>query len=109
MQNDLISREQSVKALRNYAEQKFAGGEVALANGILKAVNFLEKEENVPTAYSVETVVDGIHKYFCEVIEKCPEDNVPHEILEYNKAVCNIVRNGGIEPFSCDQVNGGKE
>ena len=57
MQGDLISRDFSVKALRVYAEQKHAGGEVELANGILKAVCFLEKKANVPTAYNVGKVV----------------------------------------------------
>ena len=49
------------------------------------------------TAYNVEKVLWQIKDYFFEVIDNCEEDIVPHEILEYNKAICEIVRNGGVE------------
>lgn len=54
---DLISRSDTMKRLRNYAEQKHYNGEVELANGILKAICFIEKEENIPTAYDLDKVV----------------------------------------------------
>lgn len=50
-----------------------------------------------PTTYDSEKVVEQIHDYFCKVIDACDEDIVPHEILEYNKAICEIVRKGGVE------------
>ena len=50
-----------------------------------------------PTAYDVEKVVEQIHEYFCKVIDECEGNEVPHEILAYNKAVCEIVRSGGME------------
>ena len=49
------------------------------------------------TAYNVEKVLGQIKDYFFEVIDDCEEDIVPHEILEYNKAICEIVRKGGVE------------
>lgn len=62
-----------------------------LAYQTLKAI------KNAPTAYDVEKVVEQIHDYFCKVIDDCEEDIVPHELLEYNKAICEIVRSGGVE------------
>lgn len=64
--SDYISREETIKALRNYAEQKHCGGETVLANGILKAVCFIEKEENIPTLDEKEI----IRKPFERVIEQ---------------------------------------
>ena len=53
--------------------------------------------EEQPTAYDVEKVVEQIHDYFCKVIDECEGNEVPHEILAYNKAICEIVRKGGVE------------
>lgn len=50
-----------------------------------------------PTAYDVEKVERQIHDYFCKVIDKQPGDTVPFDVLEYNKAICEIVRKGGAE------------
>ncbi len=105
MQNDLISRDFSVKALREYAEQKHAGGETELANGILKGVCFLDKKENVPTAYDVEKVIEHTHKIFVdelEIIEKgIPEGEEyteeAYRMLYLNKKISDAVRNGGKE------------
>ena len=47
--------------------------------------------------YDVEKVVEQIHDYFCKVIDKQKGDTVPFDILEYNKAICEIVRKGGVE------------
>lgn len=58
--SDLISRSDTMKRLRDYAEQKHYNGEVELANGILKAVCFIEHEENIPTAYDVDAVVEEL-------------------------------------------------
>lgn len=55
--SDLISRSDTMKRLRDYAEQKHYNGEVELANGILKAICFIEYKENIPTAYDEEKVV----------------------------------------------------
>lgn len=49
------------------------------------------------TAYDVEKVVEQIHEYFNGKIDACEEDIVPQEILEYNKAICEIVRKGGVK------------
>ena len=49
------------------------------------------------TAYNVEKVLGQIKDYFFKVIDNCEEENIPHEILEYNKAICEIVRKGGVE------------
>lgn len=53
--------------------------------------------EDAPTAYDVKKVVEQIHEYFKGKIDACDEDIVPYEILEYNKAICEIVRKGGVE------------
>ena len=52
----MANTEETIKALRNYAEQKNYGGETVLANGILKAVCFIEKEENIPTVDEKEII-----------------------------------------------------
>lgn len=57
---DLIDRNTAIKELFAYAESKFQSGEIELANGILKAKCFLEKQENVPTAYDVDKVVEQL-------------------------------------------------
>lgn len=85
MQNDLISRQDTIKALREYAEQKHVVGQTELANGILKAVNFLGKEENVPTAYDVENVVEQLSN--AKLGGRCDAGVVAKE----------IVHNGGKE------------
>ena len=105
MQGDLISRDFSVKALREYAEQKHAGGETELANGILKAVCFLEKKENVPTAYDVEKVVEEMNKLLNEelhsVLKPLPDGKeYPEEayrLLYLNTRLRGLIRNGGKE------------
>lgn len=53
--------------------------------------------KTLPTAYDVEKVVEQIHEYFNGKIDACENDIVPHEILEYNKAICEIIRKGGVE------------
>lgn len=53
--------------------------------------------EDAPTAYDVEKAERQIKDYFCKVIDKQKGDTVPFDILEYNKAICEIVRKGGVE------------
>lgn len=53
------------------------------------------KWEKKHKPYDVEKVVEQIHDYFCKVIDTCEEDIIPHEILEYNKAVCEIILREG--------------
>ena len=67
--SDYINREETIKALRLYAEQKHCGGETVLANGILKAVCFIEKKENIPTLDETEI----IRKAFDRVLERLEE------------------------------------
>lgn len=55
------------------------------------------KWEKEHKSYDVEKVVEQIHDYFCKVIDKQKGDTIPLEILEYNKAICEIVRKGGVE------------
>lgn len=57
----------------------------------------VDEIERIPTSYDVEKVVQCIHKYFTKKINDCKENIVPHEILEYNKELCEIVRKGGVE------------
>ncbi len=59
MNNDLISRDEAERLLRAYADEVGCKrGEYELANGILKAACFLSNNENVPTAYDVDKVVE---------------------------------------------------
>lgn len=51
MNNDLISKSTTIKMLREYADQKCVRGEIELANGILKAVCYIENG-NIPAANS---------------------------------------------------------
>ena len=55
------------------------------------------KWEKEHKSYDVEKVVEQIHDYFCKVIDKQKGDTISLEILEYNKAICEIVRKGGVE------------
>ncbi len=55
------------------------------------------KWEKEHKSYDVEKVVQCIHEYFVQKINDCKGNIVPHEILEYNKAICEIVRKGGVE------------
>lgn len=67
---DLIDRNTAIKELFAYAESKFQSGEIELANGILKAKCFLEKQENVPTAYDVDKVTHEINNKIQELDAK---------------------------------------
>ena len=70
--SDYISKSTLIEALRNYAEQKHCGGETVLANGILKAVCFIEKEENIPTLDEKEI----IRKAFERVLQRLEETKI---------------------------------
>lgn len=80
MSGDLISRKETERILREYADDVGCNrGEYEMANGILKAVCCMNKPENVPTAYDVEEVIhqleDAImptpeHKHkFCGTVQ----------------------------------------
>lgn len=56
-----------------------------------------EKWEKEHKSYDVEKVKQQIRDYFVKVIDNCEAENIPHEILEYNKAICEIVRKGEVE------------
>ena len=62
-------------------------------NAIKECMKAIEEQ---PTAYDVEKVANKIHEYFEKVIYESPTDNIPLEVLEYNKAVCEIVKEGGV-------------
>jgi len=64
----------------------------------IETIEMLEKAfDESKQAYDVEKSERQIKDYFCKVIDDYEEDIVPHEILEYNKAICEIVRKGGVE------------
>lgn len=54
--NDLISRKQTIIALRAYAGREHGAGHIELANGILKAVCLIEEVAEVPTVEAVPVV-----------------------------------------------------
>lgn len=69
MSDDLISRKQTVKMLRNYADLKCFNGEVELASGILKAVCYIEND-NIPTAYDADKVIQKITELQVKIKDK---------------------------------------
>lgn len=88
--SDLISRSDTMKRLRDYAEQKHYNGEVELANGILKAVCFIEHEENIPTAYDVNAVDEQLDEY-----SFAPYDDYPGFVVDIEQA-SELIRKGGV-------------
>lgn len=53
--------------------------------------------KNQPTAYDLKEVINQIHEYFKKVIDDSKSDNIPLEVLTYNKNICEIVRLGGVK------------
>lgn len=85
----------------------FCGGEAKFATVNHKWIEctkcemetpYRESEEELVALWNnrkpVDEMVEQIHSYFKSVIEKSVSDNVPLEVLEYNKAICDIVRGG---------------
>ncbi len=98
MSNNLISRSETERLLRAYADEVGCNrGDYELANGILKAVCFLSDSENVPTGYDVGKVVKRLENV------SIPEDKVlyasPDEFGQFVKLkdAIKIVKSGGIE------------
>lgn len=87
--SDLISRSVTAKMLRDYAEGKFSNGEIELANGILKAVNYIEND-NIPTAFDLESVTEKLKSAVYRIDDSatlCSRDVINEEdvleILEF--------------------------
>ena len=91
MNGDLISRSAFIEFIRNLPKTENGYSREYDESDIIHYIN------EQPTAYDVEKVVQCIHEYFMQKIDDCEEDIVPQEILEYNKAICEIVRKGGVE------------
>lgn len=89
--SDLISRVDTVKALREYADQKGANGEIELANGILKAACYIEEEENIPTAYDVEAVEQELEAFKTTTWSDFMEEEVEIINLERAKKIVRAV------------------
>lgn len=82
MSDDLISRKQTIEMLRKYAENKFENGEIELANGILKAVNYIEND-NIPTAYDVDKVEEQQKaERWIPVSERLPKEPKQNPLFE---------------------------
>lgn len=86
MSDDLISRKETERILRAYADDVGCNrGEYVLANGILKAVSRVTDPEIVPTAYDVDKVIEKIR-------------NIPHGAIlniELEEEIIEIVKSGG--------------
>ena len=86
----------------NEAEAKWEAEDIPIIHGKAE-LELHDKEirakaiDEQPTAYDVEKVERQIKDYFCNVIDACEEDIIPHDSLEYSKAICEIVRKGGVE------------
>lgn len=50
-----------------------------------------------PTVFDVDKVIEEVHAYFESVIDKQDGEEIPHEILRYNKDICKIIRDGGVK------------
>lgn len=94
MRDVLISRNATTKMLREYAEVKFACGETELANGILKAANYIEKD-NIPAACDMDKVVEQLEGVLLN-LTFYKDDNSKAWNRAIHKAV-EIVKSGGIE------------
>lgn len=104
MSSDLISRSETERLLRAYADEVGCNrGGYELANGILKAACFLSDSENVPTAYDVDKVAERLEelrqneiKLLCEHKSDTKDMQAMrgHNILQ---DAIKIVKSGGIE------------
>ena len=94
MDDDLISRNDAIKKLREYADEVGCNrGEYELANGILKAVSFLKNPSPIPTAYDVNKVVERLDK--ASDYYECEEQGREHvQMVDLVDAI-EIVRTGG--------------
>ena len=91
MNGDLISRSAFIEFIRNLPKTENGYSREYDESDIIHYIN-----EQL-TAYDAEKVVEQTKDYFFKVIVNCEEENISHEILEYNKAICDIVRKGGVE------------
>ena len=92
MSGDLISRDTTIKMLREYAEVKFVCGQIELANGILKAMNYIENN-NIPTAYDVDKVAEQIKEKSFVPGDRIGVSEI--KVIVSDKAV-EIVEGGGL-------------
>lgn len=53
--------------------------------------------QHQPTAFDVDKVIEEVHAYFENVIDEQDGEEIPHEILRYNKDICKIIRKGGVK------------
>lgn len=89
--NDLISRDETEQLLKIYADEVGCRrGAYELANGILKAACFLSNNENVPTAYNVDRIVEWLETNSMYVDEEI------EAVVMLDDAV-EIVKSGGVE------------
>ena len=90
--SDLISRsvfyEKLLKIECESSDKNYRNGAADMLNVVFQLLN------NQPIAYDIDKVVEQIHGYFKSVIDKSDSENLPLEVLDYNKAICNIVRGG---------------
>lgn len=91
MSDELISRKETERILRAYADDVGCNrGEYVLANGILKAVSCVTDPEIIPTAYDADKVVKQLENLRDRFYS---EDFHIRGILE--KAI-EIVKSGGV-------------
>lgn len=93
--NDLISRKTAVEKLTEYADSKLQLGRTELANGVLRAIHILENQDDVPTAYSIEKVVEELEneKEFWSDANAYNKEMVRQKARSYAHAI-EIVKGG---------------
>lgn len=84
MRDDLISRKETERILRLYADDVGCNrGEYELANGILKAVSRIIDPESVPTSYDVSKVIEKL---------KIKEEDAIKSIIEHGKTEFHLIK-----------------
>ena len=71
-------------------------GEIELANGILKAVCYLENKENIPTAFNLEMVEEKFKEFANMAAKKIWNGNHFDSLQEYRcwKKALKVIEEG---------------
>lgn len=102
MSDDLISRKETEKILRAYADDVGCNrGQYDLANGILKAVCHMNKPDIGPTVYDVDKVIERLKElktYKLNMADAMSEIMRRGELGNYVclEDVFEIVKSGGV-------------
>ena len=94
--SDLISRCQISRYIKTQINPYGKPFEGSLYEFGLKVMEYIE---NMETAYELDEVIKEVHEYFKNVIDEQDGEEIPHEILRYNKDICKIIKKGRCEEW----------